>query len=104
MCVCRCRFVSSHSRYPNSLVQLIVNSVRLVQSMVSAVDQAKRALVTLLKLLATAYSCVLLITRDSSDQEIKTAYRKLSKKHRRFHPCHGSARGEVGSRMHHQQQ
>ena len=82
MCVCRCRFVSSHSRCPNSLIQLIVNSVRLVQSMVSAVDQAKRALVTLLKLLATAYSCVLLITRDSSDQEIKSAYRKLSKKTR----------------------
>ena len=54
--------------------------------MVSAVDQAKRALVSLLKLLATAYKCALDVTRDSSDQEVKSAYRKLSK---RTHPDKG---------------
>ena len=54
--------------------------------MVSAVDQDKRALVSLLKLLAAAYRCVLEVTRDSSDQEVKTAYRKLSKK---THPDKG---------------
>ena len=54
--------------------------------MVSAVEQAKRALVSLLKLLATAYKCVLDVTRDSSDQEVKSAYRKLSK---RTHPDKG---------------
>ena len=40
--------------------------------MVSAVDRAKRALVTLLKLLATAYGCVADVTRDSADLEIKS--------------------------------
>ena len=54
--------------------------------MVSAVDRAKRALVTLLKLLATAYGCVADVTRDSTDLEIKSAYRKLSK---RVHPDKG---------------
>ena len=54
--------------------------------MVSAVEQAKRALVSLLKWLATAYKCVLDVTRDSSDQEVKSAYRKLSKK---THPDKG---------------
>ena len=54
--------------------------------MVTAVDQDKRALVSLLQLLAAAYRCVLEVTRDSSDQEVKTAYRKLSKK---THPDKG---------------
>ena len=54
--------------------------------MVSAVDRAKRALVTLLRLLATAYGCVADVTRDSSDLEIKSAYRKLSRK---VHPDKG---------------
>ena len=54
--------------------------------MVSSADLAKRALVTLIKLLATAYRCVLDVTRDSSDQEVTSAYRKLSKK---VHPDKG---------------
>ena len=40
--------------------------------MVSAMDRAKRALVTLLKLLATAYSCVVDVSRDSSELTSKT--------------------------------
>ncbi len=54
--------------------------------MVSSVDLAKRALVALLKLLAAAYSCALDVTRDSSEQEVKSAYRKLCKK---AHPDKG---------------
>ena len=54
--------------------------------MVSAVDRAKRALVTLLRLLATAYGFVADVTRESSDLEIKSAYRKLSRK---VHPDKG---------------
>ncbi len=45
--------------------------------MVSAVDLAKRALVTLLKLLAATYGCVLEVTRESSANEGKSAYRQL---------------------------
>ena len=48
--------------------------------MVSAIDRAKRALVTLLKSLATAYGIVLNIKRDSPDTEIRSAYRKVSRK------------------------
>ena len=52
--------------------------------MVSAVQTAKsRGLITLLKLLAAAYGTVCDITRDSSDKEVASAYRKLS---RRVHP------------------
>ena len=71
---------------PLRSVNRIPGVAKIAKSMVSAVDQAKRALVSLLKLLAAAYSCVLEVTRDSSDQEVKTAYRKLSKK---THPDRG---------------
>ena len=46
--------------------------------MASALDRAKRVLVTLLKSLATAYGLVLTLTRDSSDKDVRTAYRKVS--------------------------
>ena len=48
--------------------------------MVSAIDLAKRALVTLLNKLASVYAVVLDITRESSDGDVHRAYRKLSKK------------------------
>ena len=48
--------------------------------MVSAVDQAKRALVALLRALAAAYACAARVTRDSADAEIRTAYRAVSRK------------------------
>ena len=48
--------------------------------MVSAVDQAKRALVALLRTLAAAYACAVRVTRDSADAEIRTAYRAVSRK------------------------
>lgn len=44
--------------------------------MVSARDLAKRALVVLLNALATAYKMTLKINRDSSDADVRTAFRK----------------------------
>ena len=46
--------------------------------MVSALDQAKRALVALLRTLAAAYACSVKVTRDSADAEVRTAYRAVS--------------------------
>ena len=48
--------------------------------MVSAVDQAKRALVALLRTLAAAYACAVRVTRESEDAEVRTAYRAVSRK------------------------
>ena len=56
--------------------------------MVSAIDRAKRALVTLLKSLATVYGLVLSVTRDATDKEILSAYRKVSRK---AHPDQGGS-------------
>jgi len=54
--------------------------------MPSALDRAKRSLVSLLKTLAGVYGVALNLTRDSTDQEVATAYRKLSRK---THPDRG---------------
>ncbi len=54
--------------------------------MASAIDLAKRALVTLLKTLAAAYGTVLSLTRDFPDATVRSAYRKVSRK---AHPDHG---------------
>ena len=48
--------------------------------MVSAVDQAKRALVALLRTLAAAYACAVRVARDSEDAEVRTAHRAVSRK------------------------
>ncbi len=48
--------------------------------MVSEVDRAKRALVTLLRRLASLYAVTLDLTRDSLDADVRTAYRKVSRK------------------------
>ena len=56
--------------------------------MVSAVDKAKRALVALIRSLATRYQCRVDITRDSSDLYIGKAYRTLSRK---VHPDRGGS-------------
>jgi curved DNA-binding protein CbpA len=48
--------------------------------MVSAVDTAKRVLVTLLKSLAGIYGVVLALTRESTDVQLKAAYKKVSRK------------------------
>ena len=47
--------------------------------MVSVVDTAKRALVTLLKSLAAIYAVTLTLTRDSADSEVEAAYKKVSR-------------------------
>ena len=57
--------------------------------MASAIDLGKRALVTLLNRLASVYAVVLGVTRDSSDEDVRRAYRKLSKK---CHPDKGGKR------------
>ena len=54
--------------------------------MVSSVDIAKRMLVTLLKSLAGIYSVVLGLTRESTDTQVKAAYKQVS---RRAHPDQG---------------
>ena len=51
--------------------------------MVSALDKAKRVLVSTIKLVAAAYGMVCDITRDSSDGEVASGFRKVS---RRAHP------------------
>ena len=56
--------------------------------MACQLDKVKRALVSLMKPLAKTYHVVLAVTRDSVDQEITSAYRKLS---RRVHPDKGGS-------------
>ena len=46
--------------------------------MVSELDRAKRALVTLIKSLAALYSVVVEVVRDSDDAVIRGAFRKVS--------------------------
>ena len=54
--------------------------------MVSAVDQAKRALISLINLLSQIYKFRVTVTRDSGDTDVSKAYRALSKK---VHPDKG---------------
>ena len=54
--------------------------------MASSLDRAKRALVALLRALASAYSLELNVTRDSEDAGVRRAYRNVS---RRAHPDRG---------------
>ena len=63
-------------------LQVIQSALACV--MVSAIDRCKRALVTLIRALATLYGCRVTVTRDSPDAEVRTAYRKVSWK---AHPC-----------------
>ena len=44
--------------------------------MVSPMDKAKRVLVTLLKSLAGIYGVVVVLTRESTEVEVKAAYKK----------------------------
>ena len=53
--------------------------------MVSAIDSAKRVLVALLKNISVVYSLTLSLTWESTDAEIQSAFRKVSKK---AHPDH----------------
>ena len=59
--------------HPNSNINSISGS-----PMVSAIDLAKRALVALLKTLAGIYSVNLNLTRDSSDNVVRSAYKRVS--------------------------
>ena len=54
--------------------------------MPSAIDLAKRALVSLLRTLAAAYGVALTLTRDAPDKDVSGAYRKVSLK---THPDRG---------------
>ena len=56
--------------------------------MVSGIDLAERALVSLLSRLAVLYSVVVGVTRETSDAKVRRAYRKLSKK------CHPDRSGK----------
>ena len=57
--------------------------------MPSAIDLAKRSLVGLLKRLALFYAVVVQLNRDSSEADVRTAYRKVSLK------AHPDRRGRV---------
>ena len=48
-----------------------------------ALDKLKRALVALIVSMARAYNCGVDIKRESSDEEVRSAYRRLS---RHVHP------------------
>ena len=50
--------------------------------MVSNIDTAKRALVTLLKSLATIYLVAVGVTRESSDGDLRSAFRQVSRRAR----------------------
>ena len=57
--------------------------------MVSAIDKAKRALITLLKALAVTYGLVVEVTRESPDTAVRTAQLSIGVKcngipHRRY--------------------
>ena len=62
------------------------NKTEFILIMVSAIDSAKRVLVALLKSIAAVYSLTLSLTRESTEAEIRSAFRKVSKK---AHPDHG---------------
>ena len=58
-------------------------SLKFVVSMPSKLDEAKRALVKLLRSLAVTFKCeaaVCNLSRDSSDTEVKQAFKKLARK------------------------
>ena len=59
--------------------------------MVSGLDLAKRALVSLMKRFALLYAVDLDLTRESPDAAVRTGYRKLSVK---THPDRGGAKRE----------
>ena len=59
--------------------------------MASARDLAKRALVALIKFLAGIYSLTVDVKRESPDEEVRKAYRTLSRK---VHPDKGGQKGE----------
>ena len=56
--------------------------------MVSNIDTAKRAFVTLLKSIAVIYGLVAGLTRESTDIQVRAAYKKVSRK---AHPDKGGA-------------
>ena len=56
--------------------------------MVSAIDRAKRSFITLLKTLAATYCISLPLNRDSADQDVRSAFKKVSRK---VHPDKGGS-------------
>ena len=56
--------------------------------MVSNIEIAKRAFVTLLKSIAVIYGLVAGLTRESTDVQVRAAYKKVSRK---AHPDKGGA-------------
>ena len=62
---------------------LLLNLGVCVGSMVGTLDKLKRALVSLMLSLAQAYNSTVHVTRESTDKEVESAYRQLS---RHVHP------------------
>ena len=58
----------------------------------SAIDAAKRALVALLRSITAVYGVTLSLTRESTESEIRNAFRKVSKD---AHPDHAGKEGCV---------
>ena len=60
--------------------------------MVSNIDTAKRAFVTRLKSIAVIYGLVAGLTRESTDVQVRAAYKKVSRK---AHPDKGGAEEHI---------
>ena len=63
---CVCAWIKLHRR-------AIAVACLLLGDMVSALDKAKRALVTLIKHLATLYSIVVNVDRERADKDVSAA-------------------------------
>jgi hypothetical protein len=75
------------SNFGSSVTSLFAPKAFPIQ-MVSNIDTAKRALVTLLKSLAGIYCVVVVLTRQSTDVEVSAAFKKVARK---AHPDKGGA-------------
>ena len=75
------------SKFVSSVACIFASSALRIQ-MLSIIDTARRAMVTLLKSLAGIYCVAVLLTRQSTDVEVSAAFKKVARK---AHPDKGGA-------------
>ena len=76
-----------------NICRIISSTNSSLHPMASSRDLAKRALVALIKFLAGIYSLTVDVKRESPDEEVRKAYRTLSRK---VHPDKGGQKGAAG--------